>query len=143
MKLQLLSPPNVGFHYELSFFKSGNTSVSSKEGKVKRQPILFIVYPSVCLCLSLSISVSFSPFVSQLRTLLLQVWKHICRVKGRKGKIDCLGLSLSICLYICVYLSLSLFVFLSVHYELSFFKSGNTSFLSKEGKVKKTFLVCL
>ena len=34
VKLQLLSPPNVGFHYELSFFKSGNTSVSSKEGKV-------------------------------------------------------------------------------------------------------------
>lgn len=34
LKLQLLSPPNVGFHYELSFFKSGSTSVSSNEGKV-------------------------------------------------------------------------------------------------------------
>jgi hypothetical protein len=36
VKLQLLSPPNVGFHYELSFFKSGTTSVSSKEGKVRQ-----------------------------------------------------------------------------------------------------------
>ena len=37
VKIQLLSPPDVGFHYELSFYKSGNTSVNSPGiGKVKR-----------------------------------------------------------------------------------------------------------
>lgn len=35
LKVQLLNPPHVGFHYELSFFKSGNTSVDTpSEGKV-------------------------------------------------------------------------------------------------------------
>ena len=36
VKIQLLSPPEIGFHYELSFFKSGNTTVeaSGNLGKV-------------------------------------------------------------------------------------------------------------
>ena len=29
VKIQLLSPPEIGFHYELSFFKSGNTTVEA------------------------------------------------------------------------------------------------------------------
>ena len=35
VKIQLLSPPEIGFHYELSFFKSGNTTVDTPSiGKV-------------------------------------------------------------------------------------------------------------
>ena len=35
MKIQLLSPAEIGFHYELSFFKSGNTTVDTGNlGKV-------------------------------------------------------------------------------------------------------------
>ena len=35
VKVCLLSPPDVSFHYEISFFKSGNTSVPDPiEGKV-------------------------------------------------------------------------------------------------------------
>ena len=35
VKVDLLSPPNVGFHYELSFFKSGSTAINTDEqGKV-------------------------------------------------------------------------------------------------------------
>ena len=34
--MSLLAPPEVSFHYELSFFKSGNTSVNVQPGgKVK------------------------------------------------------------------------------------------------------------
>ena len=36
VKVSLLAPPEVSFHYELSFFKSGNTSVNVQPGgKVK------------------------------------------------------------------------------------------------------------
>ena len=36
IKVDLLSPPNVGFHYELSFFKSGSTAINTEDqGKVK------------------------------------------------------------------------------------------------------------
>lgn len=36
LKVDLLSPPNVGFHYELSFFKSGSTAINTEDqGKVK------------------------------------------------------------------------------------------------------------
>ena len=31
-KVSLLAPPEVSFHYELSFFKSGNTSVNVQPG---------------------------------------------------------------------------------------------------------------
>ena len=35
VKIDLLSPPGVGFHYELSFFKSGSTSINTEDqGKV-------------------------------------------------------------------------------------------------------------
>ena len=35
VKIQLLSPAEIGFHYELSFFKSGNTTVDTGNlGKV-------------------------------------------------------------------------------------------------------------
>ena len=35
VKIQLLSPAEIGFHYELSFFKSGNTTVDAGNlGKV-------------------------------------------------------------------------------------------------------------
>ena len=39
VKIQLLSPPEIGFHYELSFFKSGNTTVeaSGNLGKVSHK----------------------------------------------------------------------------------------------------------
>ena len=40
VKVNLLAPPEVGFHYELSFFKSGNTAVNVKgEGKVRYDDI--------------------------------------------------------------------------------------------------------
>jgi transglutaminase/protease-like cytokinesis protein 3 len=36
VKVSLLAPPEVSFHYELSFFKSGNTSVTVQSaGKVR------------------------------------------------------------------------------------------------------------
>ena len=36
IKVDLLSPPNVGFHYELSFFKSGSTAINTEDqGRVK------------------------------------------------------------------------------------------------------------
>ena len=31
-QVSLLAPPEVSFHYELSFFKSGNTSVNVQPG---------------------------------------------------------------------------------------------------------------
>ena len=35
VKIDLLSPPSGGFHYELSFFKSGSTSINTEDqGKV-------------------------------------------------------------------------------------------------------------
>lgn len=32
VKVSLLAPPEVSFHYELSFFKSGNTAVNVQPG---------------------------------------------------------------------------------------------------------------
>ena len=32
VQVSLLAPPEVSFHYELSFFKSGNTSVNVQPG---------------------------------------------------------------------------------------------------------------
>ena len=40
VKVSLLAPPDVAFHYEISFFKSGNTSITvPSEGKVKQKGI--------------------------------------------------------------------------------------------------------
>ena len=37
-RISVLAPPEVGFHYELSFFKSGNTSVNV-QGEPGRIPL--------------------------------------------------------------------------------------------------------
>ena len=49
VKVSLLAPPEVSFHYELSFFKSGNTSVNVQPGGKVRHNLKVNKYYKICM----------------------------------------------------------------------------------------------
>ena len=49
VKVSLLAPPEVSFHYELSFFKSGNTSVNVQPGGKVRLSLKVNRYYKICM----------------------------------------------------------------------------------------------
>ena len=49
VQVSLLAPPEVSFHYELSFFKSGNTSVNVQPGGKVRHNLKVNKYYKICM----------------------------------------------------------------------------------------------
>ena len=67
VKIDLLSPPGVGFHYELSFFKSGSTSINTEDqGKV------------IAFMSQLFIALNYHNFIAHGKTLTYMILSLRC-----------------------------------------------------------------